>query len=80
MPRIPRDCGSKQLIRLLASLGYRVVRRKGSHIRLYSNDAGHAITVPDHNPLRIGTLSNILVDVSEATGIPKENLIERLSR
>jgi len=79
MPRLPQISG-RSLIRLLVSLGYEVVRQKGSHVRVRKrNPLGeHNITVPDHDVLAKGTLSDLLTRVSLWNGIPKEELIERL--
>ena len=79
MPRLPQISG-RSLIRLLVSLGYEVIRQKGSHIRVRrrSELGEHNLTVPDHAALAKGTLSDILTQVSLWNNIPKEELIERL--
>jgi len=71
------------VVKLLNRLGYEVVRRRGSHIRLRrttTEEREHHITVPDHKEIAKGTLSDILSAASKATGIPKKNLIEMLKR
>jgi predicted RNA binding protein YcfA (HicA-like mRNA interferase family) len=56
--RLPTDISSTELINLLKKLGYQISRQKGSHIRLTTLEKGeHHITIPNHNPLRLGTLS-----------------------
>jgi predicted RNA binding protein YcfA (HicA-like mRNA interferase family) len=63
--RIPRDISSTQLIKLLKKWGYEKTRQKGSHIRLTTFLEGeHHITIPDHNPIRLGTLSSILIEIA----------------
>jgi len=63
--RIPRDISSTQLIKLLKKLGYEKPRQKGSHIRLTTFLEGeHHITIPDHNPIRLGTLSSVLIEIA----------------
>ena len=62
VPKIPRDLNGKELIKILGNLGYKEVRRTSSHIRLsanISNKSIHHITIPDHNPIKIGTMNNI---------------------
>jgi predicted RNA binding protein YcfA (HicA-like mRNA interferase family) len=61
MPRLPQVSG-RSIVRLLRSLGYEVVRQKGSHIRVRktSHLGEHNLTVPDHNTLAKGTLNDIL--------------------
>jgi predicted RNA binding protein YcfA (HicA-like mRNA interferase family) len=46
MPKLPALTGA-ELVSVLESLGFRIARRKGSHIRLISGD-GRAATVPIH--------------------------------
>lgn len=76
--KIPRNLSSEKLIILLHHFGYRVTRQKGSHIRLtrISESGQHHVTVPNHDPLRIGTLSSILNDVASHLKIPKEDLLK----
>ena len=63
--RLPRDISSTELIKLLQNFGYQISRQKGSHIRLTTHREGeHHITIPNHDPIRLGTLSSILNDVA----------------
>ncbi len=63
--RLPRDTSSTELIKLLQKLGYQVSRQKGSHIRLTTTHQGeHHITIPNHDPIRLGTLSAIITDIA----------------
>lgn len=79
MPRLPQISG-RDLIRLLQTLGYEVLRQKGSHVRLRRVTAvgEHNVTVPDHKALAKGTLNDILTRVSIWTGVSKDELIQRL--
>ncbi len=55
--RAPRGVPADRLIHALERLGYQVVRKKGSHVRLRNEGPPvHAITIPQHNPLKRGTL------------------------
>ena len=38
----------------------------------------HKITIPDHHPIKIGTLNNILNDIAEYVKISKQELIQEL--
>lgn len=79
MKRIPRNLSGKDLIKLLKKLGYHQTRQVGSHIRLTTEESGiHHITIPSHNPIKIGTLSNILKDIASHFEITKAELINRL--
>ncbi|MGI8812518.1 MAG: type II toxin-antitoxin system HicA family toxin [Pyrinomonadaceae bacterium] len=54
--RLPRDISGTDLVRALRSLNYETIRQTGSHIRLTTFDNGqHHVTIPNHEPLRIGT-------------------------
>jgi predicted RNA binding protein YcfA (HicA-like mRNA interferase family) len=79
MKRIPRDITGYELIKLIGKFGYQITRQTGSHIRLTTMEKGiHHITVPKHNPLKIGTLSNILSDIAEHFQISRKELLEKL--
>ena len=51
-----------QVISALKHIGFRVVRQKGSHIRLEKSvdDRTIKLTIPAHNPIKRSTLSQIL--------------------
>lgn len=77
--RLPRDLSGEDLAQTLASLGYQVTRQTGSHMRLTTEQAGqHHITIPRHDPLRLGTLASILQDVAQHFGWTRQELQERL--
>lgn len=77
--RIPRNITGFQLTKVLKILGYSVTRQVGSHMRLTtSKDGQHHITIPNHNPIKIGTLSAILGRIAEHHQITKSDLIIQL--
>ncbi|WP_366912026.1 type II toxin-antitoxin system HicA family toxin [Ferrovum sp.] len=60
-------------------MGYTVTRQTGSHLRLTSTVRGeHHITIPNHDPLRLGTLAAILASVASRHGLTRDELIQRL--
>ena len=63
--RIPRDVNADELIKLLEKYGYVVIRQTGSHIRLLkkTEESEHSITIPNHKPIKIGTLHSIVKDI-----------------
>ncbi len=77
--KLPRDFSGAQLIKALEQLGYQPARQTGSHVRLTSllGDQ-HYLTIPLHDPLRIGTLAAILADVASHHGMTRETLIAKL--
>lgn len=80
MTKIPRDIGGQDFIKLLGKFGYVVIRQTGSHIRLISEFKGspHIITIPNHDPIKIGTLNNILNDIASYLEMGKRALIKEL--
>ena len=79
--KLPRNLYGIELAKMLFRYGYINSRQTGSHIRLTTlNPSEHHITIPDHRPLRVGTLSAILNEVSNHLNISKEQLMSELFR
>ena len=80
MPKIPRDLSGKEFAALLEQFGYRITRQTGSHIRLTNNtgDKEHHITIPDHAPLKIGTLNAIIRDIAGYLKMDRQVFIQKL--
>jgi predicted RNA binding protein YcfA (HicA-like mRNA interferase family) len=77
--RLPRDVSGGQLGRALGKLGYVLARQKGSHFRYTTQQGGtHHVTIPDHRPVKTGTLHGILKDVAAHQGLSVEELLRRL--
>lgn len=77
--KLPRDLSGPDLIRLLVKLGYTTTRQGGRHVRLTKQERGeHHVTIPDHDPLRIGTLASILAAVAAHHGLSRDELLTRL--
>ncbi|HHY95424.1 MAG TPA: type II toxin-antitoxin system HicA family toxin [Firmicutes bacterium] len=77
--KLPRDVSAQQLARLLGRYGYRITRQTGSHLRLTTLQNGeHHVTIPNHDVLKVGTLSSILADVAAHLKVSKEALIKDL--
>ncbi|HXH99934.1 MAG TPA: type II toxin-antitoxin system HicA family toxin [Sphingobacteriaceae bacterium] len=76
--KISRDVSAQQLIKRLSKFGYIVTRQKGSHIRLsrISQEGTHHITIPNHNPIKIGTLVSIINDICNQLSITKEEFFK----
>ncbi len=77
---IPKDISGNDLIISLKKNGYEITRQKGSHIRLSCklDNTTHHITIPNHNPIKIGTLNNILKDIAETHKKSKKEIISLL--
>ncbi len=78
--KLPRDISGEELASLLTKYGYRVTRQTGSHLRLTSTlkDTEHHLTIPQHKPLRIGTLSSIVNEVASYLELDRQSVIQEL--
>ncbi|MFA6053402.1 MAG: type II toxin-antitoxin system HicA family toxin [Methylobacter sp.] len=77
--KLPRDIDGIELAKALAELGYHITRQAGSHIRLTTFENGeHHITIPAHNPLKIGTLAAIFSDIESHFKFTRDELLKRL--
>lgn len=76
---MPRDLSGEALAKALSQLGYVVDRQTGSHIRLTTQESGeHHITIPNHSPIKIGTLSAILRDVEDHFNLTRDECLTQL--
>lgn len=77
--RLPRDISGQELVKRPERFGNRVTRQTGSHIPMTCDhpEVRH-VTVPSHNPLRIGTLATIVSDVAAHQRIGREEIVQRL--
>ena len=77
--RLPRDVSGQELAQALHVLGYRVTRQTGSYLRVTTQEHGeHHLTIPQHTPLRVGTLSAILTDVAAHFQLSRDQLLKTL--
>ncbi len=77
--KMPRDISADQLVKSLRGLGYAVTRQTGSHIRITTIRNGeHHETIPNHSPLKIGTLSGILRSIADHHHCGIEQLLQTL--
>ena len=62
MAGLPRVSG-REAARAFASVGYEIVRQRGSHLRLrHPTNARPPLTVPDHAELKSGLLRALIRD------------------
>lgn len=78
--KLPRDLYGRQLAFVLCTRwAYVKVNQVGSHIILQTETPGHhRLSVPDHKPLRLGTLNAILREVANAKGVTREDILATL--
>jgi predicted RNA binding protein YcfA (HicA-like mRNA interferase family) len=77
--KLPADVSADRLVRALGRIGYRVIRQRGSHIRLrHDGPPAHSISIPNHNPMKKGTLHGILADIASSRSTSIDALIDLL--
>ena len=78
--KIPRDLSGAQLVKVLCrDWDYRVIHQEGSHIILQTDAPSHQrLSVPNHNPLRVGTLNGIVRAVSAHKGVQRQQVLDTL--
>jgi len=78
--KIPRDLKGTELAKALRKhFGYELTRQDGSHMRLTSASGDHHLTIPNHSPLKVGTLQAILKDLARQLQIPADELLKKLN-
>ena len=74
--KLPRDVDGADLVKALRALGYQVNRQRGSHVRVTTlRDGEHHEVVPNHQPIRTGTLSSILKSIATHHRMTVEELL-----
>jgi len=69
-----------ELAKALRVLGYGVTRQTGSHLRLTTQENGeHHLSIPRHDPLRVGTLAAILDDVAAHFEVSRGEPLARIN-
>jgi predicted RNA binding protein YcfA (HicA-like mRNA interferase family) len=77
--KLPRGVSADRLIEALRHLGYAVVRQKGSHVRMrHDGPPTHSVTIPQHRPLKIGTLHALLHEVAQQQSVSIEHIVRDL--
>ena len=65
MPKLPHLSG-REIIRALERLGFQTVRQNGSHVVMRSGSRG--CVAPLHKPVKVGTLSGLLLQAQVEVG------------
>ncbi|MCU0787692.1 MAG: type II toxin-antitoxin system HicA family toxin [Verrucomicrobia bacterium] len=77
--KLPRDVAGRRLVKALRRLGYNETRQTGSHIRVTpQRDGEHHEVIPDHSPVKCGTLGSILKSVARHHRMTVEDLMRIL--
>ena len=79
--KLPRDLYGSELVKMLEKVGYQVQHQTESHIIIKTTQNGeNTQSVPNHKPLKVGTLNGILGEVADHLGMDKKELAEQLFR
>jgi predicted RNA binding protein YcfA (HicA-like mRNA interferase family) len=77
--KLPRDVDGFRLVTGLKVLGYQTTRQSGSHIRLTTQrDGENHEVIPQHRPIKTGTLSSILKRIAAHQSMTVEELLRLL--
>ena len=76
MPKLPTDLTGREVRGALERAGFVFRRQTGSHMILRRDQPYARVVVPDHNPIRLGTLRRIITDA----GMTVERFIELIGR
>ncbi|MGD0683245.1 MAG: type II toxin-antitoxin system HicA family toxin [Terracidiphilus sp.] len=76
--KLPRDLSGEELVKHLSKRwDYVKIHQVGSHIILQTqHPTPHRIAVPEHTPLRIGTLNAILSSIAAHKSVSKEAILK----
>ena len=77
--KLPRSVSGADMVKALKRLDYEVTGQTGSHIRLtLKQPKQHHVTIPNHDPIKVGTLAAIVAEVSTQLDIPRDVLVHKL--
>jgi predicted RNA binding protein YcfA (HicA-like mRNA interferase family) len=77
--KLPRDVSGRDLARAAGVFGYEMTCQSGSHLRLTTQRNGeHHITIPAHDPLKIGTLAAILAAIAAHHALTREDVAQAM--
>lgn len=75
----PRNVRGTELVKALRVLGYEVSRQCGSHICVTTQlDGENKEVIPNHHPIKTGTLSGILKRIASHHGLSVDDLLQKL--
>lgn len=77
--KIPRDLNGDEFAKRLQRYGYVLNHQTGGHIILKTLQNGeHSVSVPNHKPLKLGTLNALFNAIADHLELDKQTVIERL--
>ena len=78
--KVPRDLSGAQLVKVLCrDWGYQQVNQEGSHVILQTASPGQQrLSIPNHNPVRVGTLNAIIRAVAAHKQVDRQAILDSL--
>ena len=78
--KLPRDASGRDVVKALCrDWDYREVHQVGSHIILQTDSpTPHRLSVPDHHPVRLGTLNAIVRAVAVHKHVERQRVLATL--
>ena len=72
MPKLPRNIKPKDLVKILQSKGFKIIGKRGSHVRLRHGSGNWTQVAVHPKPIPEGTLRKII----SQSGLKVEDLLE----
>ncbi len=77
--KLPRNVNGDEMVKGPRRVGYERTRQTGDHVYMTTQqNSEHHVSVPLHNPIRVGTLSTILSAVAAHLRLERNELIRRM--
>jgi predicted RNA binding protein YcfA (HicA-like mRNA interferase family) len=77
--KLPRDLSGDEVVKGLRRVGYESTRQTGDHVYMTTHNNGeHHVSVPLHNPIKVGTLSTILGAVAAHLRMSRDQLLRAM--
>lgn len=73
MPRLPA-LPAREIVKALGKAGFKYQRQTGSHLILYSDARHQVLSLPNHDPVKSGTLRALI----RQAGMTREQFLELL--
>ena len=76
MPKLYKVLSAKEVVKILENIGFVFRNQTGSHINMYKIVEGksYLATIPNHKPIRLGTLAAIYKQILEIPDIDVDAL------
>jgi predicted RNA binding protein YcfA (HicA-like mRNA interferase family) len=77
--KLPRNISGAEIVRGLKRVGYVETRQTGDHVYMTTEVNGeHHVSVPQHKPVKVGTLATILSAVAGHLQMERAKLLRAM--